>query len=475
MLKKIFAILLASAALFSVSAAAAPSEWAKSEVEYAIEAKIVPRHLQTDYQTPITREEFCETAMLLWAQLSGKEMPVATSVFTDTANASVAAAASLGIVKGVGEGLFAPHSAVTRQEICVMLKNALVSACPDIALPEKYVNTFPDMDKIADWALVSVQCLNAFSVMLGDENNHINPLGNTTREQAILLCYRLLTTQKLSMQAYIEKFVMVPSGNTHDNMLGGGFFVGMGGGNAYYADASGITSVKGATKSKLTESPAKNMVAFSNTVYYIGADDSIYIKTIDSGIERKLVDTKTDAFSAYFGAIFYRNLHDEGKIYKYILESGETIRVTEKSAELPVIVGDGIFYSTGDGIYRLEKDNTSTLLRNVVNKKLTLRNNIFYYLDGENRLCSIDKDFQNVNVLTETSVNMYCFMRDCIIIQGGDDNAVYKLDYQGRYEIRIDTGMYVKLNTYDDYVYGMDGEGVICSFKNDATEKTRLN
>ena len=475
MMKKICAFILAGAALFSVSAMAAPSSWAKEEVKYAIEAKIVPEILQKDYQNTITREEFCEMAMLLWAQLSGKEIPVATKTFTDTTNPKVLSAATLGIVQGVGEGLFAPQSFITRQEICVMLKNALQTACPQIQFPEAYVNTFPDMEKVADWALPAMQCLNAYAVMLGDEDNHINPLDNTTREQAILLAYRLLATQKLTMQEYIEKYVMVPSGNTHDNMLGGAFYVGMSMDSGYFADNSGITLIKGKNISKIIDKPVKSMAAFSDTIYYIGADDYLYEKKLSDGTEQKRMDAKTDAFSAFYGAIFYRNLDDGGKIYKYTLESGENIALTSLAAELPVIVGDGIYYTTGTGIYKLEDDNTSSLLREIPNKKLSRKNDTFYYLDTENRLCSIDKNMQNEKILTDKKVNMYCLTRDAVIFQGGEDNAVYKLDYKGRYEIRIDTGMYAKLNAYDDYVYGMDGEGVIYSFKNDAIEKTRLN
>lgn len=475
MLKKVIAAITALLTLFSVSVLAVPSSWAEGEIQEAVSANIVPKRILADYQSPINREEFCEMVMLLWRELAGKEAPVSTSLFSDTQNPAVASAAELGIVKGVGDGLFAPTNAITRQEICVMLKNALASACPTIAFPDTYVNTFPDMEEIADWALPAVQCMNAYAVILGNEGNAITPLGNTTREQAILLAYRLLKTQRLTMLAFIEKYMMIPSGNTHENMLNGGFCVGMGQDHAYFSDKTGIWSNSQGVKTVVTDEEAKNMVAFSDVVYYIGADDCIYIKNFENGEEKKLIDTKTDCFSAYIGAIFYRNLLDGGKIYKYTLETKETSVLTENAAELPVIDGKGIFITDGTSVYKLENDGTKTLIADVSATRLSFKNDYFYYLNAEGKLCSMNEKGENQKVLSDMPVSMFCLMRDAIIVQGGADNAVYKLDYNGKYLIRIDTGNYEKLNAYDDFVYGMDNTGVIYKFKIDATEKQRIN
>ncbi|MDD6308963.1 MAG: S-layer homology domain-containing protein [Clostridia bacterium] len=470
MKKRIGALVLACSLLTAMPAMAAPSVWASVEVSNAEKAGIVPARITADYQTAITREEFCEMVMLFWTKAAGKDMPQTPVSFSDTENAAVAAAAGLSIVKGIGDGLFAPQNPITRQEICVMLQRALLSACPEIALPDTYVNTFPDGDAVADWAMYAVQSMNTFAVMLGDENGNINPLGNTTREQAILLTYRLLQTQQVSMASMIES--LLGSGcNTHDNMLDGGFIASGEAGSVCYADTGGITKLSDTERIKLTTAGAKNIFVLSDTVYYIGTDDSIYI--IEGGAERKLIDTKADGLAAYYGYVFYRNMHD-GKIYSYQLKTAENKVYIDKNVELPVFAGEGTFYSDGQAVYKVEKEG-STLIYTGVNRNLCLKDKTFYFIGENDGLYTMNLDGSNVKLLYNGPVKSYNFARKAIVLHGGEDNAIYRLAYNGKYCIRIGTSTYVRMNTYDDYVYGMDSEGVIHRFKIDATDKAKVN
>lgn len=473
MLKKLLPVILAGTLLVSVSATAAPSAWAQAEVNAAIEVKIVPEKLQDAYQNAVTREEFCEMAMLLWKQLSGKEIPEAVSTFADTQNPSVAAAQSLGIVQGESPTQFSPNNPVTRQEMSVMLQNVLKSACPALALPETYANTFPDREVIADWAIEAVQCMNLFAVMLGDENGNINPLGNTTREQSILLTYRLLQSQIMSMQEYVEKFLMPVNGNTHDNMLGGAFTVCTAEGKTYYVSESGIYEL--GSETPVVEKAAKSVVAIGNTMYYIGADNGIYMVNLTTKEEKKIVNDETDSFSAYDGAIFYRNLSDGGKIYRMELATLAPVAITETAGELLVISGNGKFFTDGEAIYKFADDYTKQLVYSGKNKHLCVRNNKFYFINASGQLCSADLNGANYSVVSKLPVKSFCFTRDCLIGLGQEDSAVYKIDYSGRYAIKMDTSTYVNINTYDDYVYARDAEGGIYKISNNATEKARIN
>lgn len=473
MYKKILTLAMAGLLLLSVPAAAAPSSWAQAEVTAAQSEGIVPERLQSDYQNPVTREEFCEMAMLLWCKLTEKEMPVVQSTFADTQNASVAAAQSLGIVQGESPTQFSPNNLVTRQEMCVMLRNALAAAKPEVTFPAEYANTFPDEAAIAGWAVEAVKSMNLFAVMLGDETGSINPLANTTREQAILLAYRLMKTQTQTLSELVEQFFMPVSGNTHDNMLGGAFVVGMAGGTLYYSGQSGIRKTDSETP--VSEKPANNMVAFEKVIYYIGEDGSIYLVQLASGEERKLVDTVTDSFSAFNNCIYYRNLNDGGRIYEMSLDTYESVAITPGSAELPVIANEGTFYSDGAAIYELAKDKTATKLYEGANSYLCLKNEAFYFLNEEGLICSLPLTGGVPTVVSGIAARSFCFTRDCIVALGRDDSAVYKVDYSGRYNIKMDTGTYVNINTYDDYVYALDAEGGIYKFSNNATEKARIN
>ncbi len=472
MLKKIVTLVLSGLMALSVSVSASPSFWAEAEVNAAVSAGIVPERLQSEYQAAVTREEFCEMAMLLWCKLTRLPMPEAVASFEDTQNASVAAAQSLGIVKGVSATQFLPNAPVTRQEMCVMLKNALCAACPNIVFPETYANTFPDAGTIADWALDAVHGMNLFAVMLGDENGNIQPLGNTTREQSILLAYRLLGTQSMTVQEYIEKFLMPVSGNTHDNMLGGAFAIGVAGGSVYYSDANGI-HVMGKEEA-VSQKPAKNIAVFGQTIYYIGADDCIYTLNLADGTETKLVETKSDSFAAVNNALYYRNAED-GKIYKMPFDTKKAEVFIDTPAELPVFSGSKVFYTNGKVIYEISNSGKSLPVYRGENSHFCIKNNKMYFLNAEGQLSKADLNGANYEVLSALPLRSFCFTHDCLVALGREDGAAYKIGFDGRYTIKMDTSTYVNINTYDDYVYAQTAEGGIYRFTNNGLEKMKIN
>ncbi len=472
MYKKILTLVLASLLMFGIPAVAAPSSWAADEVRTAVSNGLVPERIQSEYQAPITREEFCEMSVLMWCKLTEKEMPAAVSPFTDTQNASVAAAKSLGIVNGVSETLFAPQNPISRQEICVMLKNALQAARQDLKLPQVYANTFPDGGAIADWAMEAVQCMHLFAVMLGDENGNINPLGNTTREQAILLTCRLWLTQVMTQQEYIEKFLMPVSGNTHENMLGGAFAIGLGG-TLYHSGPEGIFA-KGA-ETPVVDKAAKNMLLYNEHFYYIGADDCIYKYVLADKTETRITEVPTDAFASYNGFLYYRNLAEGGRVYRMALETKETIPFTPGPAELPVPAGNQFYFSDGNAIYAVNQDGTFTAVFSGGNKNLTVRDNKFYFLNQNGILCTADLNGANYTVLSTLPVKSFCFTRRCMLVLGAADGGLYKVDHNGRYTIKMDTGTYEAINTYYDYVYAKDAEGGIWGLTIYGTDKAKMN
>ncbi|MDD3655101.1 MAG: S-layer homology domain-containing protein [Desulfotomaculaceae bacterium] len=87
-------------------------------------------------------------------------------------------------------GRQAPDLSITRQEICVMLTRALKAAIPSLNTSVTDPTVFADEDAIADWAIIAVRYMNSRDIMTGVGGNTINPLGNTTREQAIALVLR---------------------------------------------------------------------------------------------------------------------------------------------------------------------------------------------------------------------------------------------------------------------------------------------
>ncbi|MDR3121014.1 MAG: S-layer homology domain-containing protein, partial [Clostridiales bacterium] len=190
----------------------APSAWAVSEVERALDYGLIPNGMYHSFLANMTRAEFCRLAMALYAKVTGESgqraavpavsasSPVslaspAPPVFTDTDDAAILKAYSLGIVKGTGGGLFSPDLPVTRQEIAVMLFNTIgaidKAAERNILKASASPMGFSDYAAIADWALPAVSGLKSNDIMLGDDENRFNPENNTTKEMAFILVKRI--------------------------------------------------------------------------------------------------------------------------------------------------------------------------------------------------------------------------------------------------------------------------------------------
>jgi hypothetical protein len=176
---------------------AEPSDWAADYVSEAIDRRFVPTALRAQYQSAITRQEFCALAIkALRASVSqypelGDIMGAASgdNPFTDVDDAAVTLAYNLGIVNGVGEGRFNPDGAITRQEAATMLANLSVevlgmeigSAPPD----------YGDAASIADWAAASVGFVTEHGIMSGVGDGLFDPLSPYSREQSIVTILRL--------------------------------------------------------------------------------------------------------------------------------------------------------------------------------------------------------------------------------------------------------------------------------------------
>jgi hypothetical protein len=169
-----------------------PSSWAKAEIDKAIETNILPERIQGDYRSNITREEFSEVAVNLYESLSGKEgILQEENPFTDTQNAKVMIASNLGIVRGIGDGKFAPYESITRQEISVMFYRTLQAAKPEYSYSNLHNYLFADNDMISSWAREAVGYLYGIEVINGVGDNLFNPRGNMSREEAIVVVKRM--------------------------------------------------------------------------------------------------------------------------------------------------------------------------------------------------------------------------------------------------------------------------------------------
>lgn len=166
-----------------------PSNWAESEVNAAIEQGFVPESLQKGYTQPITRAEFCALAVCYYEAVTGSEIEECAE-FNDTTDIHVQKIGGLGIVNGVGNGDFAPSNLLTRQEAATILSRLSSALGYELDMLEA-PTVYTDNDKIASWAVDSINQITAAGVMNGVGGNRFDPLSSYTREQAILTILRL--------------------------------------------------------------------------------------------------------------------------------------------------------------------------------------------------------------------------------------------------------------------------------------------
>lgn len=209
-MKRTIAAILSAAMLVTAAAAAeAPSSWAKSAVDTARNAGIVPEQVDQAYTQSITRADFCALAAAVyrtWEKSGNVKSVEKTAVsFSDTKDEDVLLCASLGVVNGVGNGKFAPQQQLTRQQAASMLhrlgnlrKNAKDS------VKDRMPHIFADGADIQAWARSDVYWAYNSGVMNGVSGNRFAPNNSYTHEQSIATMLRL----------YDTKYAEVPSGET---------------------------------------------------------------------------------------------------------------------------------------------------------------------------------------------------------------------------------------------------------------------
>ncbi|MPM14815.1 hypothetical protein SDC9_61179 [bioreactor metagenome] len=102
-------------------------------------------------------------------------------------------ARSLGIIRGIGNNLFAPDKAITRQEMCVMLYNALkvLDEVPEETTGRE-LSDFSDANQSASWAQEALKALIGGGVMKGS-GSKIAPTAATTRAEIAQVFCNLLS------------------------------------------------------------------------------------------------------------------------------------------------------------------------------------------------------------------------------------------------------------------------------------------
>ena len=171
------------------------SSWAKEGIHSAKTRGLTTFELGQNYQDNTTRIEFCVAAVNFLEKYYEKSIDIVLqerglkrTVFNDTANPYIGAAAALGITSGTDteKNLFSPDSPITREQAATMLQNVIRATNMNIAPQARVLWT--DAKDISSWAQAACTLMFHLKVMSGISTNVLvfSPKTPYTHEQSLV-------------------------------------------------------------------------------------------------------------------------------------------------------------------------------------------------------------------------------------------------------------------------------------------------
>lgn len=174
------------------------AHWARSEIEFLANIGIINGVSESAFapNRPVTRAEFAALLVNALAIPPKESRGVFSDVPEDAWYAdSIYRAWGAGLASGVDEKSFHPKQNISRQEMAVMVANALAYKDKLNALPGDSVDisSFSDYQEIAAWAEKSMITALKSQVITGRSEKLLAPRAVTTRAEAAVMIKRLLS------------------------------------------------------------------------------------------------------------------------------------------------------------------------------------------------------------------------------------------------------------------------------------------
>ncbi len=169
-------------------------DWAKEAIVALVEKGILSGDGDGNFRPndTITRAEFCKIIIEAFLPDS-EETDIDFSDVADDAwyKSYISRAFSTGIAKGTGDGSFGVDAPISRQDMAVMVYNAMIAIGKNIEF--EVDSTFNDDADIADYAKAAVYALKEMGAISGMPDGGYAPLGTATRAQAAKIVAALLS------------------------------------------------------------------------------------------------------------------------------------------------------------------------------------------------------------------------------------------------------------------------------------------
>lgn len=176
----------------------AASSWAKKDLNLSYKKGLLKNltYMVDSFKKDITREEFCKLVMNYMDLRGNGYTNIRNTVsFTDLDKfqKDIKKAYMLGIVNGYSDSEFRPKNKITREEIACMIHRTLSFFQNNYEISQY---TISDSASISSWAVDEVDDLISYNIINGTSKDgnvvKFSPKSYTTKEQAIILLYRLL-------------------------------------------------------------------------------------------------------------------------------------------------------------------------------------------------------------------------------------------------------------------------------------------
>lgn len=163
--------------------------WAVNEIVSLVDLKVLSGYPDKTFKpnNDISRAEFA-TVLVKALKLEART----GKVFADTANHwakdFIATANAYGIINGYSDSRFGPNDPITREQMAVMIANALKLSDSSASV------SFTDANTICDWAKDAVAVVAEKGIITGYPDGSFKPDGKLTRAEAASVTIRALNT-----------------------------------------------------------------------------------------------------------------------------------------------------------------------------------------------------------------------------------------------------------------------------------------
>ena len=174
------------------------NHWAKADIELLASKLVISGKSDTSFapESNITRAEF--TALLV--RSLGLTAYTGSAVFTDVKSSdwfagAIGAAVQAKLVNGFSDNSFEPNAVITREQMAVMVSNAIAAAgiTNDVTgKKNELLAKFLDHASISSWAQMAVAQAVESHIISGMTENTFVPLEHATRAQAAVMLKRFM-------------------------------------------------------------------------------------------------------------------------------------------------------------------------------------------------------------------------------------------------------------------------------------------